>query len=236
MQFSNPVVCEMSNGNLYKSNKTTFGEWAWLFSDRVCWLVSSCYIKWQHWDNVNCHIAIRVALPMYFPGQVSEWDFSAEKVTWLCAVLCKIVCWCNEIDVQCKLQTINNKPPLVGGHAFPLMVIVGWPAHVTQALNCLTLKVPIMTFLGPKFCALLTLSAYYNETVKTRLPGVWSVWPLGCDWQDLCRGPSLIRHCYIHVLNTNQKTFFLFLNQNTYCGYSKEPSQWDGSFEHPKIC
>ena len=30
------------------------------------------------------------------------------------------------------------------------------------------------------------------------------------------------------------KLFFLFLNQNICCGYSKEPSQWDGSFEHPK--
>ena len=27
---------------------------------------------------------------------------------------------------------------------------------------------------------------------------------------------------------------FLFLNQNMYCGYSKEPSQWDDSFEHKK--
>ena len=30
------------------------------------------------------------------------------------------------------------------------------------------------------------------------------------------------------------KLFFLFLNQNICCGYSKEPSHWDGSFEHPK--
>ena len=27
---------------------------------------------------------------------------------------------------------------------------------------------------------------------------------------------------------------FLFLNQYICCGYSKEPSQWEGSFEHPK--
>ena len=27
---------------------------------------------------------------------------------------------------------------------------------------------------------------------------------------------------------------FLFLNKNICCGYSKELSQWDGSFEHPK--
>ena len=31
-----------------------------------------------------------------------------------------------------------------------------------------------------------------------------------------------------------KKMIFLFLNQNTCCWYSKEPSQWDGSFEHPK--
>ena len=32
----------------------------------------------------------------------------------------------------------------------------------------------------------------------------------------------------------DQKLIFLFLNQNICCGYSKEPSQWDGSIEHPK--
>ena len=32
----------------------------------------------------------------------------------------------------------------------------------------------------------------------------------------------------------NRKIIFLFLNQNICCGCSKEPSQWDGSFEHPK--
>ena len=31
-----------------------------------------------------------------------------------------------------------------------------------------------------------------------------------------------------------EKLVFSFLNQNICCGYSKEPSQWDGSFEHPK--
>ena len=32
----------------------------------------------------------------------------------------------------------------------------------------------------------------------------------------------------------NEKLFFLYPIQNIHCGYSKEPSQWDGSFEHPK--
>ena len=32
----------------------------------------------------------------------------------------------------------------------------------------------------------------------------------------------------------NENLIFLFLNQSICCGYSKEPSQWDGSFEHSK--
>ena len=32
----------------------------------------------------------------------------------------------------------------------------------------------------------------------------------------------------------NRKIIFLFLNQNICCGYSKEPSEPDGPFEHPK--
>ena len=42
-------------------------------------------------------------------------------------------------------------------------------------------------------------------------------------------------YCYCCV--RNQKYFVLFLDQNLCCGYSKEPSQWDGwdcSFEYPK--
>ena len=33
---------------------------------------------------------------------------------------------------------------------------------------------------------------------------------------------------------SSQKIIILFLNHNICCGYSKEPSQWDGSFERPK--
>ena len=32
----------------------------------------------------------------------------------------------------------------------------------------------------------------------------------------------------------NKKIIFLFINQNICCGYTKELSQRDGSFEHPK--
>ena len=32
----------------------------------------------------------------------------------------------------------------------------------------------------------------------------------------------------------SENLIFLFLNQNICCGYSKEPSQRDSSFEHPK--
>ena len=32
----------------------------------------------------------------------------------------------------------------------------------------------------------------------------------------------------------NQKLFYVFLNLNICCGYSKEMTTWDGSIEHPK--
>ena len=38
---------------------------------------------------------------------------------------------------------------------------------------------------------------------------------------------------YISQAFQLKKIIFLFLYQNICCGYSKEPSQWDGSFEHP---
>ena len=37
-----------------------------------------------------------------------------------------------------------------------------------------------------------------------------------------------------HTDKENCSYRFLFPNQNICCGYSKEPSQWDGSFEHQK--
>ena len=44
-----------------------------------------------------------------------------------------------------------------------------------------------------------------------------------------CR-PPIKKVCTGKLINN----FFLFLNQNIYCGYSKEPSQLKGSFEHLK--
>ena len=35
-------------------------------------------------------------------------------------------------------------------------------------------------------------------------------------------------------LRVRKENLILFLNPNICLGYSKEPSQWDGSFEHPK--
>ena len=52
---------------------------------------------------------------------------------------------------------------------------------------------------------------------------------------------NICHYCHMTSSNTRPpdksvylKIIFLFLNQNICCGYSKEPSRWDGSFEHPK--
>ena len=40
----------------------------------------------------------------------------------------------------------------------------------------------------------------------------------------------------LYLRECTKKLIFLFLNRNICCGYSKEPSQWDGSFEHSNKC
>ena len=51
------------------------------------------------------------------------------------------------------------------------------------------------------------------------------------------RGSSLMESQNIRTPDKSAllKIFSLFLNQNICCGYSKELSQRDGSFEHPKF-
>ena len=57
-----------------------------------------------------------------------------------------------------------------------------------------------------------------------------SAW-LSSDFRDsISRTPHILR-VSSQVLF---KIIFLFLKQNICCGFSKEPSQSDGSFEHPK--
>ena len=52
-----------------------------------------------------------------------------------------------------------------------------------------------------------------------------------CLLKHLC---SNTHHPGLLIRVCNQKSIFLFLNRNICCGYSKERSQWDSSFEHPK--
>ena len=40
--------------------------------------------------------------------------------------------------------------------------------------------------------------------------------------------------CCLQALYEQKNNIFIFLNQNIFCGYTKEPSQEDSSFEHPK--
>ena len=63
---------------------------------------------------------------------------------------------------------------------------------------------------------------------------IYSQWRL---WWRLCRDAHAhLTPLYagLQIRVCTGKLFFLFLNQNICCGYSKEPSQWDASFEHPK--
>ena len=50
--------------------------------------------------------------------------------------------------------------------------------------------------------------------------------------RDMTKQRTLFRG--LQMWELNGKLFYLFLNQNICCGYSKESSGWDGSFEHLK--
>ena len=54
-----------------------------------------------------------------------------------------------------------------------------------------------------------------------------SEWTKYCPILSVCDLLVTFREC-------NWKLYFFFLNQNICCGCSKEPFQWDRSFEHPK--
>ena len=60
-------------------------------------------------------------------------------------------------------------------------------------------------------------------------------WPhIVCDYLHI-NACFCLCNCFICKIRVHiKKIVFLFLNQNIRCGYSKEPSQWDGSFERPK--
>ena len=71
------------------------------------------------------------------------------------------------------------------------------------------------------------------------------LWPYGCCMRHLIiaftvgtkkkiLGKRYTSYTGPQIRVCNRKLFFLFLNQNICCGYSKEPSHRDGSFEHPK--
>ena len=60
-------------------------------------------------------------------------------------------------------------------------------------------------------------------------PG-WKHEILNKSWQTLL----CITWSGLQIRVNNWKLIFLFINQNICCGYLKEPSRWDGYFEHPK--
>ena len=55
-----------------------------------------------------------------------------------------------------------------------------------------------------------------------------------CSHMSICISCCIPALTGLQIRECSQKWVFLFLNQNICCWYSKEPSRWDGSFEHPK--
>ena len=72
---------------------------------------------------------------------------------------------------------------------------------------------------------------------------LFTIWGRFCsflDWEGPRKNPGINMYAIIHLNDRPPDKsaycnfFSLFLIQNICCGYSKEQSQRDGSFEHPK--
>ena len=77
MQITSHTICESSKGSLYKQKPPLVGEYAFPLMEFVGWMTRATF-SGKRWDNINCQT--RVALPMYFLGQVEGQDFSEGKV------------------------------------------------------------------------------------------------------------------------------------------------------------
>ena len=138
-----------------------------------------------------------------------------------------------------KLQIFYNKEPYL--KLTPTILLL--PLLLLVKLSN-GIKIPISQFLClydvSKFefiyylFASLVIAWFYNS---------YYTWYFPTDW-TAC---SLLNHnFFINLLNDKKnnllhviishraelKLLFVFLNQNICCRYSKEPSQWDGSFEY----
>ena len=104
--------------------------------------------------------------------------------------------------------------------------------HPKQMFKLMDKK--ILTF----FCSFFSILTY----------AIWNLLEVGCDilcsnlaltpatppYLFLCPSSTKIKWVWSGFNVQNQKLIFLFLNKNICCGYSKESSPWDGSFDHPK--
>ena len=73
----------------------------------------------------------------------------------------------------------------------------------------------------------------YQQTTKVTASMHGHIWGL-CE-HIVFWGNKVVGITSIRTGVRNRNLTFLFFNQNICCGYSKEPSQWDGSFEHSKL-
>ena len=83
---------------------------------------------------------------------------------------------------------------------------------------------------------------YFESVLRlvTQAPLVFYDWGASyfVQWLPIWRlsQRSLLSNSGPKLKVRNEHLIFVFLNQNICCGYSKEPSQGDGSFAHPNIC
>ena len=128
---------------------------------------------------------------------------------------------------QCKIPVSGKSEPII----LKKLDLFSWKFHEIHTQRSLIMRAQKLLYVFARryqmISACMTVSVRELRTAAREwaccscAPGIQTMTPI-----LLSSGPQISMH--------NWKLFFLFLNQNICCGYSKEPSRWDGSFEHPK--
>ena len=134
----------------------------------------------------------------------------------------------------------------------PILVTILLPNNIHNMISLGPLSkhnMPLVTDVSKKYRLMRWCYISYKQVKKTySLPCAYAVFCgrfiITVNW-DYLYAPkpgklaSLCLQRFSSIFETSvrvhtRKIIFLFLNQNICFGCSKEPSRWDGSFEHPK--
>ena len=136
-----------------------------------------------------------------------------------------------------QIQCFSRRDPNVLCQEINIITKTNFPSlnHATQVIKILSVKLLIFSYPSDVTYVLGVQKNHLIETVLLSTHNIAFGWEIRKIFFVTLLTKGLIQwHSGLQIGVCNQNEIFLFLNQNIYWGYSKEPPKWDGSLEHPQ--